>query len=363
MIYGEVCAGISAASVAWKPIGWKAAFYAEIENFPSAVLKHHYPEVPNLGDFTKIKTRPKINLLIGGTPCQDFSLAGLRKGIAGERGNLTLEFLRLADRLRPEWLVWENVRGVLSSDRGRAFGSLLGGMEKLGYGFAYRIFDAQYFGLAQRRARVFVVANSRNWRYPAAVLFDAESMRGNTPPSREAGKELATATSDRPPVGSEGVAKAVLGYNGRNQIEANYIAYALNAKGGSGRIDGESETLIAHTLRAEGFDASEDGTGRGIPLVETLPTMRAGAINRTASHGARSGDTKDEYIVETEWGVRRLTPLECERLQGFPDNYTLVNFRGRSPADGPRYKALGNSIAVPVLKWIGNRIELIEKLR
>jgi DNA (cytosine-5)-methyltransferase 1 len=159
MRYGSVCSGIEAATVAWEPLGWEPAFFSEIERFPRAVLKHHYPQVPLHGDFQTIKAGDygTVDLLVGGTPCQDFSIAGLRAGMDGERGNLALEFLRLAGRLRPRWILWENVPGILSSNGGRDFGSFLGGLGELGYGFAYRCLDAQYFGLAQRRLRVFVV--------------------------------------------------------------------------------------------------------------------------------------------------------------------------------------------------------------
>jgi len=193
MIYGSVCSGIEAATAAWHPLGWKPAFFSEIEPFPRAVLDHHYPEVPLHGDFTTIQDgeyRP-IDLLVGGTPCQSFSVAGLRGGLDDDRGNLALEFLKLAKRLRPRWVVWENVPGVLSSNGGRDFGSILAGLGEVGYGFAYRVLDAQYFGLAQRRKRVFVVGYLGDWRCAAAVLFERESMRGHPAPSREKGKRIA----------------------------------------------------------------------------------------------------------------------------------------------------------------------------
>ena len=189
MIFGSVCSGIEAASVAWLPLGWRCAFVSEIDAFPSRVLAHHYPDVPNLGDFTAItpEQHEPIDVLVGGTPCQDFSIAGLRAGVGGDRGALSLEFLRLAGRARPRWIVWENVPGVLSSDGGRALGAFLGGLAELGYGFAYRVLDAQYFGLAQRRKRVFVVAHSGGrWQRAAAVLLERESLRGHPAPGREA---------------------------------------------------------------------------------------------------------------------------------------------------------------------------------
>lgn len=189
MKYGSVCSGIEAATAAWHPLGWTPAWFAEIEAFPSAVLAHHYPQVPNHGDFTQlIDNSPEgVDVLVGGTPCQAFSVAGLRQGLADPRGGLTLEFLRLARALRPKWIVWENVPGVLSQDGGRAFGAFLGGLEDLGYGWAYRVLDAQYFGLAQRRKRVFVVGCAGgDFARAAAVLLEPEGVRRASPPRREA---------------------------------------------------------------------------------------------------------------------------------------------------------------------------------
>ena len=187
MKYGSVCSGIEAATVAWHPLGWKPAFFSEIEAAPRSILAHHYPDVPLHGDFTTIGADEygPIDLLVGGTPCQSFSIAGLRGGLGDDRGNLALEFLRLAQRTRPKWLVWENVPGVLSSNGGRDFGSILGGLVELGYGFAYRVLDAQYFGVAQRRRRVFVVGYLGDWRSAAAVLFERHSLSGHPAPSRK----------------------------------------------------------------------------------------------------------------------------------------------------------------------------------
>ena len=198
MKYGSVCSGIEAASVAWHDLGWEPQWFSEIEQFPSEVLKHRFPDVPNLGDMTQLTQNPtfneqSINLLVGGTPCQSFSVAGLRKGLADPRGNLMLTFLALADAKKPKWIVWENVPGVLSSNGGKDFGTFLGALGELGYGFAYRVLDAQYFGVAQRRRRVFVVGYLGDWRVAAAVLFERESLQGNTKPSRKKREEV---TSD-----------------------------------------------------------------------------------------------------------------------------------------------------------------------
>ena len=193
MRYLSVCSGIEAATVAWHDLGWQPAAFSEIEPFPSAVLKHHYPNVPNVGDMTKYKEWDigTIDLLVGGTPCQSFSVAGLRKGLEDPRGNLALVYCGILDRFKPKWFVWENVPGVLSSNGGRDFGSFLGAVAELGYGFAYRVLDAQYFGVAQRRRRVFVVGCLGDWRSAAAVLFERESLSGNPAPSREKGQEVA----------------------------------------------------------------------------------------------------------------------------------------------------------------------------
>lgn len=273
MIYGSVCSGIEAASVAWHPLGWRASFLSEIEAFPRSVLAHHYPETPLHGDFTTISEGQyePIDLLVGGTPCQSFSIGGLRGGLADGRGNLALEYLRLADRLRPRWLVWENVPGVLSSSGGRDFGSILGAMAELGYGFAWRVLDAEYFGVPQKRPRLILVAGPSAPR-AAAVLFERASLEGRPVP-------------------------------GRSQ-----------------------DVSVCITRRGPG-----------------------------------SLDDRETYVVEGG-SPRHMTPLEIERCFGFPDDYTLVPYRGRPAADTPRYKALGNSMAVPVMSWLGQRIQAVEDI-
>jgi DNA (cytosine-5)-methyltransferase 1 len=405
MRYGSVCSGIEAASCAWRPLGWRAAFVSEIEAFPRAVLQHHYPDVPLHGDFTTIRAGEyePIQLLVGGTPCQSFSVAGLRGGLDDERGNLALEYLRLADRLRPRWLVWENVPGVLSSNGGRDFGSILGGLVELGYGFAYRVLDAQFFGVAQRRRRVFVVGHLGDWRRAAAVLFERHSLQGHPAPRREAGESLAVAPTlraggnrtggDRPPGTDVDTCDSLIAY------QATGDAFWREGLGPLAVSDDNgTNQLIAHALRGEGFDASEDGTGRGTPLVPVafgwqnsasqgdsvsehitpsldksktpavafaLRGREGGAMpevhEKISALRASSGGSTRDYVAES--AVRRLTPVECERLQGFPDDYTLISYRGKPAADGPRYKALGNSMAVPVMAWIGRRIEAVDALQ
>ena len=405
MNYLSICSGIEAATQAWHQLGWEPVAFSEIDRFAAAVLAHHYPHVPNWGDMTRFQEWPdaNINLLVGGTPCQSFSVAGLRRGLADPRGNLALVYLAIAERYRPEWVVWENVPGVLSSGQGRDFGSFLGALAELGYGFAYRVLDAQYVrtcrfrgAVPQRRRRVFVVGYLGDWRRAAAVLFDSESLRGNSPPGRKAGQGFAADTAPCLTSSGRGVER-------------------------TGETRGQ-DPVVAHALRGEGFDASEDGTGRGTPLVPEVATpVLSGAPNGGPGHGARSGHAKDGTLipavanplthrmhnginttadegqtpipvafdttqvtskqnysnpkpgepchplaagahppaVATSMAVRQLTPVECERLQGFPDNFTRIPWRGKEPEncpDGPRYKALGNSMAVNVMCWIGRRI-------
>jgi DNA (cytosine-5)-methyltransferase 1 len=487
--YLDICSGISAPTVAWAPLGWTCAAYSEIEPFPRAVLAHHYPDTPLHCDFTTIGSDDygPIDLLVGGTPCQSFSVAGLRGGLGDDRGNLALEYLRLADRKRPRWLVWENVPGVFSSlshpapdpceppppvDLGcdgaevetfddyhseeiHAFERFLAGLRQLGYGFAYRVLDAQHFGVPQRRRRVFVVGHLGDWRRAAAVLFERHGLQGHPPPRRRSGQNAPTIPSRSTGGGGLGTD---FDCDGGLIASTGDTSHCLNA-GGMGRQDYETETLIAHSLRGEGFDPSEDGTGRGTPLamvnfhhmmgakaggaavsedtaltlgtrvgggaiafsitpsnsnkdynareVERSQALTAGG-NRPSARGGdlvvgtltSNGDAhsgfKDEhglvpvafaqnqrdevrtmdvagalaaepgmkqqtYIAQS--AVRRLTPRECERLQGFPDDFTLVPYRNKPASDGPRYKALGNSMAVPVVRWIGERIEMVEAIQ
>ena len=196
MRYLSVCSGMEAASVAWHPLGWTPVGFSEIEPFPCAILKHRFPNTPNHGSLTEYKQWPiepgAIDLLVGGTPCQSFSVAGLRKGLDDPRGNLALVFLGLADKLKPRWIVWENVPGVLSSAGGRDFGSFLAALVELGYGFAYRVLDAQHFGVPQRRRRVFVVACLGDWRAPAEVLLESDCVRRDSKKGRAKGQGVAS---------------------------------------------------------------------------------------------------------------------------------------------------------------------------
>jgi len=350
MRYGSVCSGIEAATMAWHSLGWVPSFFSEIEAFPRAVLEHHYPEVPVHGDFTTIGADQygSIDLLVGGTPCQSFSIAGLRKGLDDDRGNLALEFLRLAQRKQPKWVVWENVPGVLSSNGGRDFGSFLGALVELGYGFAYRVCDAQWWGVAQRRRRVFVVGYLGDWRRPAAVLFEREGLFGDSPPSREEGEKVAPAVTTGPPFSRTG--------NERVECEAIVPMTARMRGFGDYACDGTASALKARDYK----DATD--------LVAFAENQRAEVremevTNSLANNGGKAG--QGYQAVRQGMAVRRLTPTECERLQGFPDGFTQIPYRNK-PADkcpdGPRYKALGNSMAVPVMRWIGERIKTVEEL-
>ena len=473
--YGSVCSGIEAATQAWHPLGMRAAWFAEIEPFPSAVLAHHYPDVPNLGDMTKLAALvlagkiPAPDVLVGGTPCQAFSVAGMREGLTDPRGALTIKYVELADavdyvragqRKPASVIVRENVPGVLS-DKGNAFGCFLGALagedcelqppgkkwQDAGcvYGpkrtIAWRVLDAQYFGLAQRRRRVFVVASARDGFDPTEVLFEREGVRRDTAPRRGEGQDVACTLDARTEGGGfPGTDGATGGhvvappqwpkvFGGNNTSGEISVAPARNAcASASGRMDFESEAFvvhgtqdpcvnidqahalgrnngqenavlafsckdhgadageiaptlramnhsgshanaggqvavciagdITHTLKAEGFDGSEDGTGRGQPIV----ACRDVAQTLTINYGKQVDNTDSSLgpnVVSSTSAVRRLTPRECERLQGMADDYTLIPWRGKPASkcpDGPRYKAIGNSKAVTVVRWIGRRL-------
>ncbi len=413
MMCASVCDGIGAALVAWKPLGWRFAFKSEIEPFPLAVTHHRHPEVPDYGDMTDYRNwnhEPGIELLVGGTPCQAFSAAGLRKGLADPRGNLTLVYLGVVERCRPRWVVWENVPGVLS-DRTGAFGAFLGGLAELGYGFAYRVLDAQYYGVAQRRRRVFVVGHAGGqWQRAAAVLFERASLSGDPAPRREPGEGVAAAAA--PSLGASGRGFARAGESrGQDAVVAtltkNYATHHGRTAGNNGGVaENQLVPECYGTLRQHVRNNSNPGTeaaclipelacaiqnrdskgadsntkpGHLIPVVNTLAFQTRIARNGRGDMGelvnalnAQSGESgKGDAApcvaaqVGTRWEVRRLTPRECERLQGFPDDYTQIAWRGRAAAecpDGPRYKALGNSMAVPVMRWIGERITRVDAI-
>jgi DNA (cytosine-5)-methyltransferase 1 len=467
MNYLSVCSGIEAASVAWQPLGWTAVGHAEIEPFPCAVLKHHYPGVRNYGDITKYKdwglAPGSIDILVGGSPCQSFSVAGLRKGLADPRGNLALVFLGIADLLKPKWVVWENVPGVLSSSGGRDFGAFLGALGQLGYGFSYRVLDAQFFGIPQRRRRVFVVAHFGDWTRAAAVLFEREGLRGDPPKSRQKRKDVAPTLASRTTGGGglgtdfdldgglvvtpapepfalairgrqegrrlevrqDGLANTILTPNGGRDgigVGAVYVPpwegpgfihpRQLRNSQSSNQLGIKPEAQISDALTSEGPGAvfvtvRENGQGGWLQddkagTVDTNGARpRAGLVFATIRESGKgfwvqdqvagtvdanmgqSGQGRNRAAVifsdkgddhadgeaprtQTPTGsVRRLSPRECEFLQGFSGNYTQIPWRGRiaeACPDGPRYKALGNSMAVPVMRWIGERIKKVEAL-
>ena len=485
MRYLSVCSGIEAASVAWKNLGWKPAGFSEIEPFPCEVLKHHYPKVKNYGDINEHKKwkLPTIDLLVGGTPCQSFSIAGLRGGLDDPRGNIMLTYLRVVESRRPKWIVWENVPGVLSSNGGKDFSTFITSLGNMGYGWAYRVLDAQWFGLAQRRKRVFVVGCLGDTTSASKVLFECESVRRDSTPSREKRKEI-TGTITRG-FGDRGVDHSQI-VDGAYKIEySSPITGALAAADGpkgvsdqyahegklvsvicrsSGQGDAEvcydlcptlnclheaphiatydmkqhhnpqvsdtaqlttkncanvrGDTPLASISFEPGIAAREGSPSRFIP--EMTGTLRGDmGDNQTAAaynitfcdsngtrkdrpngglyvnetdasnaltssgvgssahivHGTQDPCVSDiayaqgrnnggENVLIKSTAVRRLTPRECERLQGFPDDYTSIAWKNK-PAelcpDGPRYKALGNSMAVPVMRWIGERINKVNK--
>ena len=398
MRFGSICSGIEAASVAWNPLGWETAFMSEIEKFPRAGLQHHYPDTPLHGDFTTIKGDEygPIDLLCGGTPCQSFSVAGLRGGLDDERGNLSLEFIRLAARTRPRWLVWENVPGVLSSNGGRDFGAILGAFRELGYGWAYRVLDAQFIrvdgyarAVPQRRRRVVLVGHFGDWRRAAAVLFERTCLQGNPPPRREAGQAAAGTLGGSSQGGGGlgtdteidgGLVPEVLstlaeaGGNARpgdtvqsaNQLVPE-VARTVTV-GENYRQDFETTTMLpvafaeTRLCGGDGQVSSQLTTGGGKPG-QGLPAV---AVPLRAQHSITENGEGQDTLLHQGHRVRRLTPRECERLMGFPDDYTRIPYRGK-PADqcpdGPRYKALGNSWAVNVFRWVGQRIDMVDKLK
>ena len=379
MNYLSVCSGVEAATVAWHDLGFNPLAFSEIEPFPSAVLAKHYPNVPNVGDMTKYKEwnlNGTVELLVGGTPCQSFSVAGLRKGIEDPRGNLALVYCGLLDHFRPKWFVWENVPGVLSSNGGRDFGSFLGAVAELGYGFAYRVLDAQYFGVPQRRRRVFVVGCLGGWEPASKVLFDTDCLSGNHKKSRKERQ------------GTPSLIERGIAYGGSDPTCSDTVTRKWY-KGSGGPSGNECGLFVAesHVYETHPADSrvkemgdvcqtvtSRWGTGGGnTPLVQQAYSIRedAKANNFSATPLQVSTALKAlqpsvqshhaQTFIAEPMRVRKLTPKECERLQGFPDDYTNIEWRGKEEApDGHRYKAMGNSMAVPVMKWIGERIKNVE---
>lgn len=288
--YGSLCSGIEGASVAFRRFGWQPVYFAEVNPFCCRLLTCRYPKVPNYGDITTIRQTLQADLIVGGTPCQSFSVTGLRKGLDDDRGNLLRAFCRIITQIRPRWVIWENVPGVMSTEGGRGFGTLLGCLAECGYGLAWRVLDAIGFGVPQRRRRVFVIGYFGDWRKSFAVLFDS--------PTRDKGTQ-------------------------------------------------SSAKIRANKLSSNGFtEASCFGwTGDETPKfqIDATPTLRA-----------EQGGEGVGILTKADW--RKLMPVEWERLQGFPDGYTAID----GATDRDRTRALGNSFAVPVVRWLGQRIQEIE---
>ena len=405
MRYLSVCSGIEAASVAWETLGWSPVAFSEIEPFPSCVLATRFPGVPNLGDMTKFREwdieRGAVDLIVGGTPCQAFSVAGLRKGLEDPRGNLSLVYVAMVDHYRPEWILWENVPGVLSSNGGRDFGAFIGALAHIGYGFSWRVLDAQYFGVPQRRRRVFLVGHSSgDSRRATQVLFEPESLRGNPPQGKRQGEETTsdTATGSRirlwKTVGTLCADTHPGAYAGQDAYTGRLIpvesismyqhhpqdtrikeepdtAQTVTARWGTG---GGNTPLVSHAYAVRTANTTANGIGVSEELAYTLDQAQGQAVShafkiRGGCEGGGKGylgqdemaytisTNQDQYLMQS-MAVRRLTPVECERLQGFPDGWTDIL---PNTPDSPRYKAIGNSMAVPVMRWIGNRIAIATK--
>lgn len=481
--YVSIFSGVEAATLAWEPLGWEPVAFSEIEPFPCAVLAERWPDIPNLGDITKIDWKEEIDgaidLVVGGSPCQSFSVAGKREGLKGASG-LMFEYIRCVQELRPRWFLWENVPGALTSEDGGAFGQLLSEMDELGYSLAWRVLDAQFFGVAQRRRRLFLVGHL-GAESPAEVLFEPDCLSGNPQSSREKRQELARRA---------GRSAACAGFKYSAAPRANTIGYAeeqantltadwhapavfplpntalsqygteiagcLTARGDSSPCADRGQNIVCMTgtqahchisdeiagcltahmgkddapvvvgesnLQTYVCETAHSGSnGLGVGEADIFPTLdtssgpavwaRENAVRppfgfaqnvrnevRIVGDGTLNGAlaanlgmkqttfvctggtdpaftllANHPHMVASEIGdkpaggnpmlVRRLTPLECERLQGFPDEHTLIAWKGK-PAeecpDGPRYKAIGNSMAVPVMRWIGRRIAAVDK--
>lgn len=437
MNYISLFSGIEAASVAWASLGWNPVAFSEIEPFCCDLLAKRFPDVPNLGNVSGVdwtEYEGSVDVVIGGSPCQAFSTAGRRLGLMDERGQLMLEFVRCVREAKPRWVIWENVPGVLSQDEGRAFGTLLGELEDCGYALAWRVLDAQFFGVPQRRRRVFLIGHPVPG-CAAGVLFEPDCMRGDNPPSREKRAQLAADAQRRAgcghrvlpfdttqmtspqngsnpqwgdpchPLCAQGHTPTVriglsagqsatagsiaaqpeiaptlrAGESGTNQVPSVCYAIAGNIIGREPENgghhpgvedDGAMFTLTTADRHAVAFSWSQDAGFSAVD--ECTPTLRAAHSGEPAvcmaDDTARAAVDEDlagtlkcggmPPTVAYDYIVRRLMPVECERLQGFPDGWTDL---GGTP-DAPRYKACGNSMAVPVIRHIGRRIEAVDSI-
>lgn len=448
MDYLSLFSGIEAASVAWAPLGWRPLAFAEVDAFPSAVLRERFPSVPNLGDVTKVnwsgfvKDFGRPDVLVGGSPCQSFSIAGTRTGLGGASG-LMWEYVRAVREVRPCWLLWENVPGALSSTHGEDFGCLLRSLDALGYGLAWRVLDAQFFGVAQRRERVFLVGRLGDPGGPCQVLFEPDCLQWDPPQGREKRKELAAAagrspacagfkysagsgtregmniqpsvlcmtdTQTRSSVTDDGTCGTVTSHamkdapvvatahqnqegavmvtegmagtltSGSSVSRQQLVVFAQNTRDevrvqGDGTLSGalsaspgmKQTTYVCETASANGSVPGASGPGRSqapCPKAVCMADDNGGsAVDEECCGTLKCGGSAPQ--VARRMSVRRLMPRECERLQGFPDDWTRIPWRGR-PAeecpDGPRYKAIGNSMAVPVMRWLGERIAMADEI-
>lgn len=444
MRYVSVFSGIEAASVAFQPLGWEPVAFSEVDEFPCAVLAHRFPRVPNLGDIRKVDWKPyrgKVDLVVGGSPCQSFSIAGKREGLQGESG-LMFEFIRCVREVRPRWLLWENVPGALSSERGAAFGQLLRELaDGGGYGLAWRVLDAQFFGVAQRRRRLFLVGRARDgFREACQVLFEPDCVPGNSASSRAKRAKLAAGAgrgAKSAGFGDPAATSGSIGYQpeqaqtlkaGSNKASTGCVPCVAANQRGEVRLDGGGgQTMGAIPATRSGkqlqgvltpYDVQSkrvyspgtcgptlpSGTREGVNIQPIVLCMASGqahaevgedvgttlsarqykdppitAVTRCGCDGGGKGaltsedvsltlSTRNEQSLfdpqgEPRYVVRRLTPVECERLQGFSDGWTQVPYRGKPAGecpDGPRYKAIGNSMAVPVMRWIGERMQVMD---
>jgi len=421
MRYVSVCSGMEAATVAWHPLGWTPLAFSEIEPFPKALLQHKYPNIPNYGDLTKFDEWPlpvgNVDLVVGGTPCQAWSVAGKRLGLDDPRGRVALAYAGFIEKHRPRWIVWENVPGVYSAGKpgGSDFAAFVGTLAKFGYHIAYRTLNAEYFGVPQRRRRCILVGYLGDWRPAAAVLFEPESLRRDIKKGRKKGEGIASGPQGGPGPSVEYFDFQAIGKYGNDGSASTLMA----------RDYKDAKDLVVNPVCATGetthcltssHRGSEDGTGRGTPIVidraafnqgvnaqyephieatETMDTLISKGPHavgcypiNTLTLGGRPDPVNDRRMTMgvgnngdpqftlqaahshavatvTPMAVRRLTPEECEALQGFPKGYSRIPWKGKPASecpDGPRYKACGNSMAVPVMRWVGERIALVDKL-
>lgn len=418
MRYLSLFSGIEAATQAWQPLGWECVAVSEIEPFPCAVLEHHYPDVPNLGDVTKIteqqiKDLGQIDLVVFGFPCQDLSVAGGRKGFQGERSSLFYDAIRVIEYAKrhcgTRFALLENVPGAFSSNKGADFTEVvkhMAGLDDLdtpknGWGkegaavgdnglLEWSVLDAQWFGLAQRRKRVFAIVDFGDWASRPPILLERESLRGDSAPSRETRQDF---TADvRASATKRGFDKQRIGQYADNNVAStcaardykdatdlvvepcqkvvgacytlttNYrhaVAYgctpttldehkvnAITASYGLGGADLETKPLVMQLMdESYCFDSANMGLSLNKEVAATL-----------CAHNSK----QPQNVLRANYAVRRLTPIECEKLQGFPPNFTKIPYRNKSADDCPngvRYKALGNSMAVNVMAWIGQRVQ------